>query len=158
MRKIFTLSLFTFALVAASFNSFAQTCTALSTTAPGGVTFGAPITVSAANGFTSTGQSTPFVYTASATSSITSPIYFYNCTGGNQATINFSYTLDASNGAGNTVTPTIEILYDNPLQSFSCTATSGTVSTAGSGTRYYFSITPTSPFPCNTNFQIRLTQ
>src|SRR5688572_28479058 len=133
MRRIFTSS-FLAVLLTISLNSNSQTCSALSTTAPGGVTFGAPITVSAANGFTSTGQSTPFTYNSSSTTSITSPIYFYSCTVGNQPTIYFTMTLDASSGLGNDPTPTIDVLSGNPVQTITCSAPSSSVSPAGSGT------------------------
>jgi hypothetical protein len=156
MKKIFTYSVAVACLAIAAPKVFAQTCTptsqASATTNPNNL--GAARAVTAANGFTGTGTTstaTSMTFPAGTTSSITSPIYFFNQS---QGTINFSYTLQSANPSS-PVTPTITILYGaGGTSTITCTATSFTV--AGSATTYYFSITPATAFPASTNFQVRL--
>lgn len=155
MRRIFTSLLSLALLITISNKALAQTCN-YSATAPVGVSFGTSLNVTLANGFTGTNTGTDgllLTYPSNATSSVTSPIYYYQDPA---ATIHFRFQLDPANGSQPPVTPTITINYGvGGSQSIVCAGTAFTLPSQNSGT-YYFSITPAAVFPNNTNFTVRL--
>jgi hypothetical protein len=155
MRRIFTF-IAAITMVATFQNATAQTtCTASQTNPnpPGG--FGTGTNITTANGFTSTGQTTPFTFQSGATTSITSPIFYFNQP---QTTIDFAVQLTPANGANPTFTPTIEIISGSSATVFSSCTTPTVELNAGQPTQQiFFSISPATAFPGGTNFQIRLT-
>lgn len=129
----------------------AQTGTISSTNPNPTPAFGTPLNVNANNGFTTTNQDSLGVYPKGQTTELTSPFYFYTA---NQPTIYFKYNFTIANSKATSTTPIITI--KSSTQSFSFT--SPVVFNIAKGTSdVYFSITPGSLFPANTNFQIKLT-
>lgn len=111
--------------------------------------FGLSLNVNTANGFTSSNQDDLGVFPKGQADELTSPSYYYTS---DQSTIYFKYNFTVANSKSTTTNAVITILYG--LQSFSATLTNVTIA---KGTNdFYFSITPTSPLPANTNFQIKL--
>lgn len=162
MRRIFTSAILSAALVAASFNSFGQTCT-VSTTNPNPTpAFGQTLAINSGNGFTTPATPTTIHQTTLGTwdkghdDQLFSPIYYYNTA---QSTINFKYDLSAVAQTG-TVSPnySIKVIYGaNGAQNFTCSGTWAGVTAITTTVRsYYFSISGIT-FPASTNFQIILT-
>lgn len=135
-------------------NLSAQTGT-ISTTDPNPTPgWGAPLTVDALNGFTSTNNGIGSLVTdfpKNRTTQLTSPEYYYT---GDQNTIYFHYLLSNANNQATLATPTISILYGSPQQVL--TYTGAAYSFVKGGGSYYFSFTPGILFPANTNFRIVL--
>jgi Secretion system C-terminal sorting domain len=150
MKRICT-QILAFCLLMTAQNLNAQTCNTSSTNPNPTPAFGAPLTVSTGNGFTSN-QTTVGSIPKNQTTVITSPAYHYNSS---QSTIYFDYNLTKSLAGTTTAAPTITILYGSGFSlSFSCT---GSVYTFPDGTAdVYFSITPGSAFPPGTDFKIQI--
>jgi hypothetical protein len=135
-------------------NLSAQTGT-ISTTDPNPTPgWGAPLTVDLLNGFSSTNNGPLSLVTdfpKNRTTELTSPEYYYT---GAQNTIYFHYLLSNANNQATTATPTISIVYGIPQQILTYTAPP--YSFVKGGGSYYFSFSPASIFPANTNFRIVL--
>jgi hypothetical protein len=110
----------------------------------------APLSVNPANGFTSSNMDSLGVYPKGQNDELTSPFYYYN---GIQSTLYFKYNYSTSNSKATSTSPIITILYGS--QSF--TFSSPQIKINSGTSDVYFSISPTSLFPSNTNFQIRVT-
>lgn len=153
MRRIFTASIFAAALLAASFNSYAQTCS-VSTTDPNPTPdYTTTLNVTSGNGFTSSNQTTLGTYDNGQTDELISPIYFYQTQP--QSAIYFKYNLAAASNPSATVTGyTITIQYGNPMQTITCSQTT-TLNLTTTATPYYFTISGIN-MPGNTNFRIKL--
>ena len=141
-----------FCLTVVSQNLFAQSCD-ISYTDPNPTPgFGMPLAVDSTNGFASSNTNVFNSFPKNKITTITSPEYYYTA---EQTTIYFKYSLNIAVAGTTTTSPVIKITY-GAGQSFSCTAP--TPFTVVNGTNdLYFSITPNSAFPDNTNFKIELT-
>jgi hypothetical protein len=149
MKRISTLAIAAIGLVAISMNSFGQSCTMATTPTQ---SFSSNLAVSAANGFSASGQTTVGIYPKGGSSTLISPVYF-NGTGG--SVINFGASLAAAGNPGAQITAySIKIV--TQTSSFNC---SGTIvaNLTTTATDYYFSINLGSTIPANKYFQVYLT-
>ncbi|MGN6165777.1 MAG: T9SS type A sorting domain-containing protein [Flavisolibacter sp.] len=115
--------------------------------------FGTPLTISDpdVNGFSSTNQNTLGAFPKNKTTEITSPEYYYT---GSQTTMYFKYTLSNAASQTTNATAVISVIYGTPAQTLSYNA--GPKSFTSGGGVYYFTFTPTTAFPANTPFRIKL--
>lgn len=150
MKRICT-QIVTFCLLAIAQNTFAQSVS-ISTTDPApNPPFGTSLAVNATNGFQSTNASTFNSFPKGQTTTITSPIYYYTTS---QASIYFKYNFTtAAVGSTNVAAPVIKIITGSGTQTYTASALAVTNGTHD----YYFTVTPATPFPANTNFEISLT-
>jgi len=139
-------------LVAASFNSFAQTC-AVSTTAPAGFTTVSTIANTGSSSFTWTGTTTPGTIQATSTS-VKTPILYYNSS---QTAVTVAYDLlSTANGNGATTTiNSYSIQLITGTSSVQCSGGSFSISNT-TATTYYFTISGVS-LPASNNFQVAVT-
>jgi hypothetical protein len=152
MKTICT-SILTFALLMAlSVSSSAQTCN-IGTISPAGINFGTPLSVTTANGFEGTGTTLTggnLTYPSSSTSTITSPVYFYNSP---QSAIYIRFTLDPANGAQPVISPVITIKY-GAGGSLTIPCTTNSITPSDNSTTYFLVVSPSSDFPASTNFTV----
>ncbi|HJW17465.1 MAG TPA: T9SS type A sorting domain-containing protein [Flavisolibacter sp.] len=151
MRRISTL----FASLCLIITNLSAQSGTISTVDPNPVPgWGAPLSVDALNGFSSTNNGPLSLITdfpKNRTTELTSPEYYYT---GNQNTIYFHYLLSNANNQATTATPTMKIIYGTPQQVLSYTAPA--YSFVKGGGSYYFSFSPGLTLPANTNFRIVL--
>ena len=147
MRRIFTSTIFVAAILVASLNSFGQT------------TCSTPTTSGTASNYNQVDASVVTIANGSTIVTYNSPVSVYNTTP--PSAIPFYLKLrKIENGGAADFTAQVTIKWGaGGAQSFAC-ATSGTIagpsgnSTSDPSTNYYFTITPSTPLPVGTNFQI----
>lgn len=155
MKTIFTKGILAALFVAVSFNIFGQTCSVSTTNPSPSPGFGTTLAVTTANGF-SQSSGTVGTVPVNATTTVTSPIYFYTTA---QSAVYFKYHMITD---GNKTAPvnsySIKINIDGGSTKIcSGGAISTAVPAAGSGgADYFFSISGIS-IPQNKNFDIALT-
>jgi hypothetical protein len=153
MRRISTLFA-SFCLFVITNGSFAQTTTGTMSTTPSAPTpgFGPVMSVTTANGFTSinTSNNAPTTlvdaFPKGQTTVLTSPAFHYTAP---TTTIYFKYNFTLANTT--TTAPVVSVVFG--AQTYSFTAASTTFSGT---TDYYFTITPSTPLPANTDFVVKL--
>lgn len=113
--------------------------------------FTAPLTVDSLNGFTSNSTGVFNNFPKGKTTTITSPAYYYTTP---QPVIYFKYSFTIAT-AGNTTVAAPQVSILAPGGPYTAIASSLVI--ANGTADYYFTFTPASLFPANTNFQISLT-
>jgi len=153
MKRISTLFA-SFCLFVITNSSFAQTTTGTMSTTPTAPTpgFGPVMSVTTANGFTSinTANNAPTTlvdaFPKGQTTVLTSPAFHYTAP---TTTIYFKYNFTLANNS--TTTPVVSVVFGGQTYSFTAAST-----TFSGSTDYYFTITPSTPLPANTDFVIKL--
>lgn len=153
MKRISTLFA-SFCLFVITNSSFAQTTTGTMSTTPTAPTpgFGPVMSVTIANGFTSinTANNAPTTlvdaFPKGQTTVLTSPAFHYTAP---TTTIYFKYNFTLANTS--TTTPVVSVVFGGQTYSFTAAST-----TFAGSTDYYFTITPSTPLPANTDFIIKL--
>jgi hypothetical protein len=149
MRRIFTFSFIAIALSLASFNSFGQTASCST-----------PTTSGTATDYNQVDASITTINNAGGAVTYNSPISTYSFTTPPPAIPFYLKLRKIENGGSADFTAQVTIKWGTGgANSFTC-AVSGTIagpagsSTADASTNYYFTITPNTPLPQGTNFQI----
>ena len=155
MRRISTLFA-SLCLFVITNSSFAQTTTGTMSTTPSLPTpgFGPVMSVTTANGFTSINPAnnapTTLVdaFPKGQTTVLTSPAFHYTAP---TTTIYFKYNFSLATNASTTTSPVVSIVFGGQTYSFTVPTT-----TFAGTTDYYFTITPSTPLPANTDFVVKI--
>src|SRR5829696_228036 len=149
MKRICT-QIVTFCLFAISHNLFAQSISISQTDPAPTPAFGTDIPVTSSSGFVSTNTTTLTDFPKNKVTTLTSPAFYYTSS---QTTIYFKYNFTIAVAGTTTTSPVITINYG----SGSFSVTSSEITIVNGSNDLFFSVTPGSLFPANTNFTISVT-